>query len=184
MGGRGASDFTDSSLLLCKIPNVEEILFVGNGAGIGKNIRSKDIHIPKICERFEQVTKFIVSDDFISDSSDSMSEKIKKILSKWIIDEDIMIHTATHATVPFFYSETDIFLKELSKKSITIDMEMSVIYTIAKTHQKKCCGLLRIGDLPLQGEEVWKTTNLRRPHLNSRIKEIFMKSIFDFGLNL
>lgn len=62
-------------------------------------------------------------------------------------------------------------------------MEMSVIYTMAKIHQKKCNGLLRIGDLLLQGEEVCKTTDLRRPHSNManngsfKIKDISSISI-------
>jgi purine-nucleoside phosphorylase len=181
MGGRGASDFADSSVLLCNIPAVKEILFIGNGAGVGDNIRSKDIHIPRSCSRYEQITNFLVDQDFIAESDSTLSEEINNIINEVTRNDDIIIHRGNHATVPFFYSETEDFLKEIAEKSITIDMEMSVIYTFAKIYNKKSTGILRIGDLPLQGEEVWKTTDLRRPELNRRIKDIFLACILAYG---
>jgi purine-nucleoside phosphorylase len=183
MGGRGASDFADSSTLLCNVSNVEEILFVGNGAGIGNRVRSKDIHIPLTCRRDDQVTNFIVDDKFSANADNAMSAEIAEITRRKIGELDINIYQEMHATIPFFYSETEEYLRKLQELSVlSIDMEMSVIYTIAKINRKKCAGMLRIGDLPLIGEEVWEVTSKRRPELNQQIRSIFLQTIVEWGI--
>jgi purine-nucleoside phosphorylase len=59
-GGTGASRFADSSCALCHCPNVEEILFVGTGGGIGKNIQTADINVPPSCVRLDKVLEILL----------------------------------------------------------------------------------------------------------------------------
>ncbi|MDH5482335.1 MAG: hypothetical protein OEY22_05600 [Candidatus Bathyarchaeota archaeon] len=45
-GGIGASNFADSSYILCHCKNAEEIIFVGTGGGVGTHLESADINRP------------------------------------------------------------------------------------------------------------------------------------------
>jgi purine-nucleoside phosphorylase len=45
-GGVGASNFADSSYILCHCGKVEEVIFVGTGGGIGEDVESADINLP------------------------------------------------------------------------------------------------------------------------------------------
>lgn len=64
----------------------------------------------------------------------------------------IAVYSETHATVPFFLAETRQLLVNLVKQgAVSIDMELSVLSTLANRYEKKTAGIIRIGDLPLRG---------------------------------
>lgn len=59
-GGIGACVFADFSYVLCHCDAVDEIIFVGTGAGLGTTVDTADVHLPVSCLRLERVL-----DDFL-----------------------------------------------------------------------------------------------------------------------
>jgi len=157
IGGRGASDFADSAFLLCRIPQVKKIIFVGTAAGIGKNI-TPGIHIPLSCKRLEKVLEVLIPMRYSAKADKELFNQIHNILTTLINDSQIKIYTGIHATVPFFFCETRELLLNLQKEGfLSVDMELSVLYTLANFYGKRTCGILRVfGDMPLQKKEFWK----------------------------
>jgi len=59
-GGIGASNFADSSYILCHCKNVEEIIFVGTGGGISEHVETADINMPPSCIRLDKVLEIFL----------------------------------------------------------------------------------------------------------------------------
>ncbi|MFX1563292.1 MAG: hypothetical protein ACFFDP_08285, partial [Promethearchaeota archaeon] len=59
-GGMGASMFADLSYILCHCKNIQEIIFVGTGGGLGHNIETVDINIPLLCLRLDKVLEVLL----------------------------------------------------------------------------------------------------------------------------
>jgi len=59
-GGTGASNFADSSYILCHCENVERIIFVGTGGGIGDQVKSADVDVPPFCVRLDKVLEILL----------------------------------------------------------------------------------------------------------------------------
>lgn len=100
-GGTGASNFADSTIVLCHCRNVEEILFVGTGGGIGKRVETGDVNIPPSCIRLDKVLEIILPPEAPADA-----------------DEDVRSLGGVHATVPFFLSETKQLLTRLQSQGV------------------------------------------------------------------
>jgi purine-nucleoside phosphorylase len=157
-GGIGASNFADSSYILCHCRKVEEIIFVGTGGGIGKNVESADINLPTSCIRLDKVLEILLPPEAPAKADLDSIKKMKNLVKKEIKDLGIKVHQGVHATVPFFLAETKQLLTDLQKRGIlSVDMELSVLYALANHYHKKAVGIIRIGDLPLKGLPTWKS---------------------------
>jgi purine-nucleoside phosphorylase len=157
-GGIGASNFADSSYILCRCPNVEEIVFVGTGGGIGKDVHSADINVPPSCIRLDKVLEISLPPEAPANADPGLSRELKAEVQKAARSLGVRVHNGKHATVPFFLSETRELLTDLQKQgAISVDMELSVLYALANHYDKKAAGLIRIGDLPLNGLPIWKS---------------------------
>ena len=148
--GRGLIDFTERIRLLCLIPKVREILFIGSAASLDKNIKPLEFNIPLYVIPFEDISTIYSS--FIEDLPIA-----NKMLWKRVIDlarrENIRFHTKIHATIPFLYMETKRFLEYLRGIGVsTIDMEVSSLFRIANHYKKRASALLVVWDTPLFGE--------------------------------
>jgi len=183
-GGIGASNFADSSYILCHLKNVEEIIFLGTGGGLGEHVESADINIPSSCIRLDKVLEMILPPEAPAKADSYLAEKLKGLIENDVRDLGIKVHNGVHATVPFFLSETKELLKDLQKKgALSVDMELSVLYALANYYHKKAAGIIRIGDLPLKGLPTWKSLTYKRglkkevhkKILNAVINYLFIK---------
>jgi purine-nucleoside phosphorylase len=122
MARRGASYFTDAALLLCNIPNVKEILFLGIGAGIGNKCRSRDIHISEYCSRYEQVANHFVGSEFIAALDTVLRKEIIGLIKKINSNDDVRVYSETHASLPFLFSETEAFFNIILSWGLGMDL--------------------------------------------------------------
>jgi purine-nucleoside phosphorylase len=157
-GGIGASNFADSSYVLCHCRNVKEIIFVGTGGGIGERVETADINIPRSCIRLDKVLEIFLPPEAPAKADPKLAEELKNLIKRETRKLRIKVHSGTHATLPFFLSETKQLLTNLQKQGVlSVDMELSVLYALANHYNKKAAGIIRIGDLPLRGLPTWKS---------------------------
>jgi purine-nucleoside phosphorylase len=161
-GGTGASNFADSSYVLCHCANVKEILFVGTGGGIGEDVQTADVNIPPSCVRLDKVLEILLPPEAPAEADPTLSRKLEDIIEREASSLGIAVHNGIHATVPFFLSETRKLLTDLQKRGVvSVDMELSVLYALGNHYGKKVAGTIRIGDLPLKRLPAWKSRSCR-----------------------
>lgn len=182
-GGTGASNFADSSYVLCHCTKVKEILFVGTGGGIGMDVETADINMPPSCIRLDKVLEIFLPLEAPANADPRLLEKLTRILEKEVRNLGIKVHYGIHATVPFFLSETKQLLINLQKQgAVSVDMELSVLYALANRYKKKAAGIVRIGDLPLRGLPTWKSRSNKlelKREVHRRILEGIITYIFE-----
>jgi purine-nucleoside phosphorylase len=181
-GGIGASYFADSSYTLCHCKNVEEIIFVGTGGGLGENVKSADITLPTSCIRLDKVLEILLPSEAHAKADLDMAKKMRNLIEREVQDLGIMVHEGMHATVPFFLAETKQLLTNLQKQgALSVDMELSVLYALANHYHKKALGIIRIGDLPLKGLPTWKSRSYQvelKKEVHTRILNALIKYLF------
>jgi len=148
--GRGLIDFTERIRLLCSIPKVKEILFIGSAASLNEKIKPLEFNIPLYVLPFENIST--VYSDFINDLPIANKALWKRVINL-VKEEGSIFHAKIHATIPFIYMETKRFLEYLKGIGVsTIDMEVSGLFRIANHYKKKAAALLVVWDTPLFGE--------------------------------
>jgi purine-nucleoside phosphorylase len=184
-GGTGASNFADSCYVLCHCGNVEEILFVGTGGGIGERVETGDVNVPPSCIRLDKVLEILLPPEAPANADEGLWSELRLTVEKAVASLGITVHGGVHATVPFFLSETRELLTRLQGQGVvSVDMELSVLYALAGHYKKKAAGVVRIGDLPLKGLPTWKSRSYKmelkreahRMILKSMAVHIFEKS--------
>jgi len=179
-GDVGASNFADSSYILCHCRNVKEIIFVGTGGGIGENVESADVNVPPSCIRLDKVLEILLPPEAPAKAEPDMVEKLKGLVEEEVRSLGIKVHSGIHATVPFFLSETKQLLTDLQKRGVlSVDMELSVLYALANHYQKKAAGIIRIGDLPLKGLPTWKSRSYK-VQLKKEVHTKILNAIIDY----
>jgi len=159
-GGIGASIFADFSYILCHCPNVREIIFVGTGGGLGRDVNTVDINIPPACLRLDKVLEIMLPPEAPAKATPELANQIRKHIEREIRNLGVRVHSGLHATVPFLLSETKQLLTGLQNRGvISVDMELSVLYALANRYGKQTAGIIRIGDLPMRGLPMWKSRN-------------------------
>ncbi len=159
--GRGLIDFTEKIRLLCLVPHVKEILFLGSAGSLQPNVMTGDLNIPQYAIPFEDISTIYVDVTRAVPEADPELWKAVVSLAK---KTGLTVHTRLHATVPFIYMETKEFLEYLKDVGVvTIDMEVTSFFRITKFHGKKAAALLRVSDMPLteyrfysENYEEWK----------------------------
>lgn len=58
-------------------------------------------------------------------------------------------------------------------------MELSVLYALANHYHKKAAGIIRIGDLPLNGLPAWKSRSYR-VQLKKEVHTKILNAIIDY----
>jgi purine-nucleoside phosphorylase len=181
-GGIGASYFADSSYTLCHCENVQEIIFVGTGGGLGENVKSADITLPTSCIRLDKVLEILLPPKAHAKVDLDMARKMRSLIEREVQDLGVEVHEGIHATVPFFLAETKQLLTNLQKQgALSVDMELSVLYALANHYHKKALGIIRIGDLPLKGLPTWKSRSYQvelKKDVHTRILNALIKYLF------
>jgi purine-nucleoside phosphorylase len=179
-GGIGASNFADSSYILCHCRNVEEILFVGTGGGIGEDVQTADINLPPSCIRLDKVLEILLPPEAPAEADPTLNRELKIMIEREASSLGITVHNGIHATVPFFLSETRKLLTDLQRQGVvSVDMELSVLYALANYYDKKAAGIVRIGDLPLRGMPTWKSRSCRL-RLKEKVHRKILESIIQY----
>jgi len=81
-GGIGASNFADSSYILCHCKNVEKIIFVGTGGGIGEHVKTVDINIPPSCIRLDKVLEILLPPKAPAKANPELAQELKIAIEK------------------------------------------------------------------------------------------------------
>ncbi|BDC18823.1 purine-nucleoside phosphorylase [Acidianus sp. HS-5] len=159
--GRGLIDFTERIRILATISRIKDILFIGTAGSLSNEILIGDLNIPKYVVPFENVSDFYVDPTIAIPQAD---EKLFNEIYEYARETGVKTHSALHATLLFFYSETTDFLNYLMDIGVsTIDMEVSAFYKIARFYGKRAVALLRISDMPLiEQQEQQKPIKARR----------------------
>jgi len=179
-GGIGASKFADSSYILSHCKNVQEIIFFGTGGGIGENVESADINIPTSCIRLDKVLETLLPPEAPAEADLDIVKKIRSLIEEKIQGLGIKVHEGIHATLPFFLAGTKQVLADLQKRgALSVDMELSVLYTLANHYHKKVAGVIRIGDLPLKGLPTWKSRSYK-VELKKEVHKRILDAIIDY----
>jgi purine-nucleoside phosphorylase len=105
-GGIGASNFADSSYVLCHCRNAKEIIFVGTGAGIGKDVEIADVNVPTSCIRLDKVLEIFLLPEAPANADSELSGNLRIAIENALQDLSTEVYSGMHATVPFFLSET------------------------------------------------------------------------------
>lgn len=109
-----------------------------------------------------------------------LSRKLKTVIEKAVQNISIKVHSGIHATVPFFLSETKELLTNLQKQgTISVDMELSVLYALANHYKKKAVGIVRIGDLPFKELPTWKSRSYKL-HLKGEAHKEILQGIINY----
>jgi len=179
-GGIGASVFADFSYVLCHCDTVEEIIFVGSGAGLGRTVNTADAHLPGSCLRLERVLEDLLPRSASATATPRLVEALKGLIEPRVRGLGTSVHVGLHATVPFFHIETEPFLRRLEKRGVlSVDMELAVLYALANHYGKKTAGIIRIGDLPLRGIPVWKSRDYQ-VELKKRVHGAILQALLEF----
>jgi len=179
-GGIGASVFTDFSYVLCHCDTVEEIIFVGSGAGLGATVNTADVHLPASCLRLERVLEDLLPRSASATATPSLLEALKGLIEPRVRELGTSTHVGLHATVPFLHIETNPFLRDLEKRGVlSVDMELAVLYALANHYGKKTVGIIRIGDLPLRGIPIWKSRDYQ-VELKKTVHKAILQAILEF----
>jgi purine-nucleoside phosphorylase len=182
-GGVGASLFADNAYILCHVPKVDEIVFVGTGGGIGKEVNMADVHVPHTCKRLDKVLEVLIPLDAPAKADQQTIGELLPLMKAGVEDLGIKIHSGIHATVPFVCSETKELLTSLQRQNVlSVDMELSVLYALANYYGKRTAGIIRIGDCPLKGLMFWDSMNSKvklKEEIHRRILYALLKHLFD-----
>jgi len=182
-GGVGASLFADNTYILCHVPRVDEIIFVGTGGGIGKEVNTADVHIPHTCKRLDKVLEVLIPLDVPAKADEQTIGELLSLMKAEVEDLGIKVHSGIHATVPFVCSETKELLTSLQRQGVlSVDMELSVLYALADHYGKRAAGIIRIGDCPLRGLMFWNSIKSKvklKAEIHRRILYALLKHLFD-----
>ncbi len=155
-GAIGASMFADIGYVLCNSRNVEEVIFLGTGGGISRDVKTADINIPSNCLRLDKVLEIMLPLEAPAKADPGLRRRIWKLVEEEVKGLGISLHDGLHATVPFLLCENKPFLVDLLNRGVlSVDMELSVLYALANHFSKKAVGIIRVDDLPLQGLLLW-----------------------------
>lgn len=174
--GRGIVEFTDRLSILFSIPSVKEALFLGSGASLQDHIATGDLNVPKYVIPMERESEVYVNplrsppvaDEDLWGRVGEIAEKYGKV------------HRELHATVPFFYMETRELLEYLRGIGVgTLDMELSAFYRVARDRKVRAVGVIRAGDKPLHGGDVFdpEYEKVRREGKRRALEAMFRTSL-------
>ncbi len=182
-GEVGASAFADNIYVLCHVPKVNEIIFVGTGGGIGKEVDTADVHVPHTCKRMDKVLEVLIPLDIPAKADEQIIGELLPLVKEEVEGLRIKVHSGIHATVPFVCSETRNLLLSLKRQGVlSVDMELSVLYALANYYDKKAVGIIRIGDCPLKGLMFWNSVKSKvrlKGEIHRRILYALLKYLFD-----
>ncbi len=150
--GRGVVEFAERIRILATSPRIEEFLFLGSAGGV-QGVRSGDLHIPGAVIPFESVSEVYVDATRHLPLPD---EELKKEVLGYAEETGLRVVQGIHTTLPLIYMETREMFEYFAKLGVlSVDMELSAFLRIVRAYRKKGVGVLRISDLPAEGEHFY-----------------------------
>lgn len=147
----GVAFAADTAILLSAIDPVEEVIFLGSAACLNEQMRSRDFNLPTRCLRTEKVLDDQFPPQVRAEADRSLRDTLADHLSAYAEGSGSRTLDGLHATVPYVLMETTDFLEDLKARGVfTLDMELSVYYTILNNAGKRVAGMIMGGDRPLE----------------------------------
>ncbi|NOZ24391.1 MAG: hypothetical protein GXP25_25210 [Planctomycetes bacterium] len=150
IGGVGGALALGHALLMTHAPRVETVLFYGTAGAVADHTGLYDMNVPDRCIRGDRVTEDVVPRNVPAEGNGSLCAEVRDRLGA-LLDGQRNIHADLHYTVSSIFVETDEMLQSLRAGNVnTIDMELSVYYTLLGRTGKRVAGILKAIDLPLK----------------------------------
>ena len=154
MANVGAVYSADTAILLSRIENVEEVIFLGSAACLSDEMDSDDFNLPTKCLRTEKILEGQYPKKLEARADETLRNALADVLGQYATAKGSQVHDGLHATVPYVLIETTDYLRDLRSRGVyTLDMELSVYFTILSSAGKRVAGMIMGGDRPLEG--VW-----------------------------
>ncbi len=151
MSHMGVVFAADTAILLSRIDPVEEVIFLGSAACLQEEMRSQDFNLPTKCLRTEKILGDRYPRKARAEADRSLRDMLANHLSPHAGVLGSRILDGLHATVPYVLIETTDFLQGLRRRGVfTLDMELSVYYTVLHSAGKRVAGMIMGGDRPLE----------------------------------
>lgn len=149
--GVGVAFAADVAMLLSKIPAVVEVIFLGSAACISDQMKTRDFNLPSRCVRNEKILEDRYPLEIEAKAFEELRQSLSDKLEAYAERSGQRVHNGLHCTVPYLTSETIEFLTDLKHRGIyTVDMELSVYYTILGRSEKRVAGVVVGEDRPLE----------------------------------
>ncbi|MEW6357674.1 MAG: hypothetical protein AB1696_15185 [Planctomycetota bacterium] len=150
IGGVGGALALGHALLLIHAPRAEKVLFYGTAGAVADHMGLCDLNVPDRCIRGDRVTEDVVPMSAPAEGDAALCAEVRDRLGV-LLNGSVGVHDDLHYTVSSIFVETDEMLHALRAGNVnTIDMELSVYYTILRRAGKRAAGILKAIDLPLK----------------------------------
>ena len=174
--GRGVVEFTERIRILATSPRVKDLLFLGSAGGV-QGVQSGDLHIPRAVIPFESVSEIYVDATRHLPLPD---EELRKEVLGYAEETGLRVVQGIHATLPLIYMETGEMFEYLAKLgALSVDMELSAFLRIVRAHRKNGVGVLRISDIPTEGEHFYSEEYERKKKV---VRKKALEGLFHIAL--
>ncbi len=127
---------------------VKEVLFVGLGGSLQEEILAGDV---VLCQ--DSLCTDGVSPYYTSKEVSSANRSLLSIWKTYLKTKQTSFHVGRNWTTPAFFRETKAEIKHYQKRQVlTVDMEISAVYSVCKKRKAKAAAALVISDELFTGQ--------------------------------
>ena len=179
IGGVGGSLALGHALLLAHAPKTQRVLFYGTCGAVADHARIYDLNVPDRCVRGDRVAEDVYPVDIPAAGDPALCIEMRRRLTDGLDGSDRAVQSDLHYTVSNIFVETTDMLERLRSDGVnTIDMELSVYYTVLGQAGKSVAGVVKTIDLPLRGIPTYEgARNGVTPDDRSAVNEAILEAI-------
>lgn len=153
-------------------------MFTGLIGALQPDIRVVDIIVPTAALRGEGASKYFVEEAYPAVADFYMLHALAEILDEVREETDIGVHFGPIYTTDAFAAETEEFLEEWKGKNLLgIEMETSVVYTIATLYGMKAAALHVVSDNPVTKKSFFDPLTEAGKKRREECEELLMESL-------
>lgn len=177
IGGVGASLALGHALLLAHAPRTKRVLFYGTCGSLAEHTQVYDLNVPERCIRGDRVTEDVYPLHVPAEGDKALCQEVRDRLGASLSQSGKRIHCDLHYSVSSIFVETWDMLRRLRDGQVnTIDMELSVYYTVLTQAGKSVAGILKVIDLPLKGIATYEGA---KQHVSAEAKSAVNEAILE-----
>lgn len=155
-----------------------KIVFTGLIGALQSDIRVGDIIVPTAALRGEGASKYFVEEAYPAVADFQMLRALAETLDEVKTGTDIGVHFGPIYTTDAFAAETLEFLEEWKGKNLLgIEMETSVVYTIATLYGIKAAALHIVSDNPVTKKSFFDPLTEEEKKRRKECEELLMESL-------